>query len=308
MQTPRDSPDAHVPVLVEEVAKVLDPRPGQIVLDCTIGRAGHALCLIPMLGETGRYVGFDLDPGNVTYARQRLAPSPIPVVVEHANFAGARQVLDNLGIDRVDRILADLGFASNQCNDPTRGFSFDLDGPLDMRFDPTTPATAADLVNQLDRHALADLIRRYSDERLSQNIARKIEERRDRSPIETTRDLAQIVRSAYGARAWKQRIDPATRTFMALRIAVNGELEALRQLLDSLTGLLAPRGIAAVISFHSLEDRMVKQRFVELERQDQATRLTRRPQVASESERRRNPRCRSAKLRAIQMAVPHSAT
>lgn len=308
MQTPRDTPDAHLPVLVEEVAKLLDPRPGQIVLDCTIGRAGHALCLIPMLGETGRYVGFDLDPGNVTYARQRLSPSPIPVVVEHANFAGARQVLDNLGIDRVDRILADLGFASNQCNDPTRGFSFDLDGPLDMRFDPTTPATAADLVNQLDRHSLADLIRRYSDERLSQKIARKIEERRDRSPIEMTRDLAQIVRSAYGARAGKQRIDPATRTFMALRIAVNSELEALRQLLQSLTGLLAPNGIATVISFHSLEDRMVKQCFVELERQSQATRLTRRPQVASESERRRNPRCRSAKLRAIQMAVPHSTT
>lgn len=302
-----DAGVGHVPVLPREVLELLDPKPGEVVLDCTLGRGGHASLITPRLAPNGRYIGLDVDPTNLEFSRERLKAAPVQTDLVHANFAQARQVLDRLGIERVDCVLADLGFASNQMSDPVRGFSFAAEGPLDMRLDPTLSATAADLVNKLPERDLADLIYRYGEERLSRKIARKIADERQRAPILTTTGLAALVRRAYGpAASGRSKIDPATRTFMALRIAVNQELGALERLLEAIPGLVGNvggnfrGGRVAIISFHSLEDRLVKHAFADLHRQGLATRLTRKPVVAQEDERRDNPRSRSAKLRAIR--------
>lgn len=295
-----DQPDArHQPVLAREVVDRLEPRPGHVCLDATLGRAGHAAAIIPRLARGGRYVGLDLDPANVEYAGQRLADAPARVDVRHGDFAQAREVLDDLDIDRVDLLLADLGFASSQIDDPQRGLSFNHDGPLDMRLDPTAATTAADLVNATGEKELADLIYRYGEERLSRRIARKIVERRGREPIMTTRQLAELCVHAYRPRARRQQIHPATRTFMALRIAVNDELTRLQSLLDSLPELLRVGGRAAIVSFHSLEDRAVKHAFGHLAARGEAHILTARPDRPGEAERLANPRSRSAKLRAL---------
>ena len=201
-------------------------------------------------------------------------------------------------MDQADVVLADLGFASNQMADPARGLTFQEDGPLDMRLDPTLAQTAGDLVNQLPQDELANVLYHYGDERLSRKIARKIVEHRVREPIETTGSLAALVRQAYGPK--RQRIHPATRTFMALRIAVNGELEALEQLLAALPKVLRADGRAAIISFHSLEDRLVKQAFARWDKQGLAKRLTKKPITADPTQRSKNPRSRSAKLRGIR--------
>ena len=306
---------AHVPVLTQEVLEILRPRADKICMDCTIGRAGHAALIAPQLGLRGRYVGLDLDPINVAFARHHMAGVPCPTEVVHANFADSRRVLGELDIDRVDLLMADLGFSSNQMDDPHRGLSFRDDGPLDMRFDPGQPLKASDLVNHTSQKELADLIWKYSEERLSRKIARKIAEYRVQNPIHTTADLAGIVREAYGWRAQGKsrsrasgtahrrtaRIDPATRTFMALRIAVNAELDALGTLLRDLPDLVRPGGLVVIISFHSLEDRMVKQAFRRLKDGGIAKWITKKPLTAVSEERTGNPRSRSAKLRGLQM-------
>jgi 16S rRNA (cytosine1402-N4)-methyltransferase len=302
----------HCPVLPEQVLALLDPKPGQTILDCTVGRAGHAALILPRLAPGGHYIGLDLDPANLDFARQRLTGlaaaipgNPVRIDLIHANFISARSALENLGVARVDLLLADLGFASPQVDDPGRGLSFTREGPLDMRLDPGAAIPdAAHLVNHLPEHDLADVIYRYGEERFSRRIARKIIDARRQSPITTTTELARIVRAAYGSYGRSQRIDPATRTFMALRIAVNAELEALDQLLIAVPELLAPGGVAAVISFHSLEDRRVKQVFMQLHQAGRARRLTAKPLTAGEDEVRDNPRSRSAKLRAIRMLQP----
>lgn len=307
MDNIRQSADAgHLPVLPAQIVSLLKPASGLTMLDCTVGRGGHAAIIAPLLGPAGRYIAMDVDAGNLDYAQQRLANATTPCDFLHANFADAPAALDEIGVERVDLLLADLGFASNQMDDPTRGFSFDSDGPLDMRLDPTANVTAEKLINELGEHELADLIYQYGEEPLSRKIARKILDARKQAPISTTRELASVVRSAYGSLALRSRVDPATRTFMALRIAVNGELDALQQLLVSLPVLMKPGGRAAIISFHSLEDRFVKQRFVELQQQDQGQRLTRKPVIADDNERHANPRSRSAKLRVFEFALEQS--
>jgi len=298
--TPSERDARHQPVLLDEVMHHLAPQPGEVCLDATVGRAGHAAALVPRLAPGGRYVGLDLDPGNVEYVRDRLADAPVRVDVQHADFAQARGVLDELAVDRVDLVLADLGFASSQMDAPQRGMSFATDGPLDMRLDPTAGTTAGDLVNATGEKNLADLIYQYGEERLSRRIARKIVERRRHEPIMTTRQLADLCVAAYGPRARRQRIHPATRTFMALRIAVNDELARLQALLDSLPDLLRSGGRAVVISFHSLEDRAVKHAFRRLAAAGQAEALTAKPARPGETERLANPRSRSAKLRALR--------
>ncbi|MEX0887251.1 MAG: 16S rRNA (cytosine(1402)-N(4))-methyltransferase RsmH [Phycisphaeraceae bacterium] len=304
---PADEGDhRHLPVLADAVLELLAPAPGQIVLDCTLGRGGHAERLIARIAPGGRFVGLDLDPGNLAYARHRLEPAAARADVEmslvHGDFRDARARLDELGVGHVDALLADLGFASSQMDEPDRGFSFTREGPLDMRLDPDQGTTAGELVNTLDERELADLIYQLGEERLSRRIARKIVERRRESPIQTTSALADLVRQAYGPRGRRMRIHPATRTFMALRIAVNDELGALDALLAALPTLLAPDARAAVISFHSLEDRRVKQAFLRYQQQGDARRLTRKPRTAEDEERDANPRARSAKLRALQWA------
>ena len=297
-----DPAAGHTPVLSDQLLALLDPQPGQTVLDCTLGRAGHAALLTARIGASGTLVGLDMDEANLAFAREQLAAVPCRIELRHANFADAPHVLRELGIAGVDVLLADLGFASNQMDDPARGLSFAADGPLDMRLDRSLPHTAADLVATLDERELADVIYEYGEERLSRKIARKIVAEREQRPILTTMDLARLVRAAYG-RAGRSRIDPATRTFMALRIAVNDELGSLRRLLEHLPRLLNPGARAAIISFHSLEDRLVKQCFVAMERDGQAQRLTRKPLSATDAERHANPRSRSAKLRVLRWAA-----
>ncbi len=298
--------EGHLPVLTRQVLELLSPKAGMVCLDCTAGLGGHGSEIVPLLAPGGRYIGLDVDPGNVELAKQRLAGAPVRVDVAHANFTQAKAALGTLGVDAVDLLLADLGFASNQMSDAARGLSFNAEGPLDMRLDPGQSLTAAQLVNELDEGALADLIYQHGQERFSRRIARKIVDERHRSPINTTSQLAQIVRRAYGhSKRGKtggrhRRIDPATRTFMALRIAVNHELTSLEGLLGALPGLLRPGAVAAVISFHSLEDRLVKRAFVGLCRGGSAQKLTPKPLVADTDQRKTNPRSRSAKLRAIR--------
>jgi 16S rRNA (cytosine1402-N4)-methyltransferase len=296
----------HLPVLPREVLEYLSPAPGKVILDCTTGRAGHASLILPRLSPGGWYIGLDTDPGNARYALDTLRALKVPdakVNVVHANFAQAKEALAAVDAPKVNGLLADLGFASNQMSDPARGLSFMADGPLDMRLDTTSGITAADVVNRTSETELANLIYNYGEERLSRRIARKIVEARIKSPIQTTSELAKLCRQAYGHQA-HDRIDPATRTFMALRIQVNQELAALEELLKDLPSLLAPGGIAAIISFHSLEDRIVKHAFQALCQEGKATRLTRKPVVPAGDEVQSNARSRSAKLRAIQMVVP----
>lgn len=299
-QTNADADAGHKPVMVGEVLEALGPQPGSTVLDGTVGRAGHARAILRRLMPGGRYVGLDADPANVRFAPGTLAEFGQAFTAHHANFADARAVLDRLGIGRVDGVLADLGFASVQLDDPSRGFSFMHDGPLDMRLDPTAGYSAADLVAELDERSLADLIYRFGEERLSRPISRKIVAARRDAPIKTTRRLADIVAAAYGGRAHRQRIHPATRTFQALRIAVNDELGRLGALLERLPDLLVGEGRAVIISFHSLEDRMVKQAFRKWSDAGRAELLSRKPLRPTEAERAANPRSRSAKLRGLR--------
>ncbi len=294
------SPDAgHTPVLPQQVLETLAPAPGKIILDCTLGRGGHAGLILPRLAPGGRYIGLDADPANVQYVRAAHPNPPVELTLLHRNFADAPGVIAELGSGGVDGVLADLGWASTQIADPQRGFSFMTDGPLDMRLDPTQGLTAAELVNGLDQRELADLIWRYGEERFSRRIAQKIVDERRLQPITTTGRLAQICAAAYGPARHRSRIDPATRTFQALRIAVNDELDRLRTLLELLPSLLKPGGRGVFISFHSLEDRLVKHAFRDLASNDRARVLTKKPLTADEAERAANPRSRSAKLRAI---------
>lgn len=294
-----DTAHGHVPVLLDAVLGLLDPQAGQTCVDGTLGRGGHAAAIIPRLGPGGTYLGLDMDPGNADYARQRLAPiaaeAGVTLNIHHRNFVALRSLLDR----PVDLVLADLGFASTQMDDATRGLTFSAeDAPLDMRLDPTLPTTAADLVNTLPPNELANLLYELGEERLSRRIARKIAEARENRPIQKAGELARLVRRAYGPQAGASRIDPATRTFMALRIAVNAELEALDRLLEDLPSVLKPGGRVAIISFHSLEDRRVKQALQRWDRSGVMRPLTRKPVVAEEAEVAANPRSRSAKLRA----------
>jgi 16S rRNA (cytosine1402-N4)-methyltransferase len=302
----------HLPVMAEQVLGLLDPQPGMICLDCTVGRGGHATLVAPRLGPAGRLIGIDLDSANLEFVRDRLGGCLPALDLVHSDFREAHAALAELGVSQVDLILADLGFSSSQMDDPQRGFSFSHEGPLDMRLDRSRKLTAAELVNRLPEKQLANLIWEYGEERASRKIARKIVECRRQAPIDTTLQLAQIVRQACGRLrtsgpgrrnkpAGRPRIDVATRTFMALRIAVNDELEALRQFLGRMPQLLRPGGKAVLISFHSLEDRQVKQAFMALKRQRTAEWLTKGPLTADRGQRDGNPRSRSAKLRAIRM-------
>lgn len=295
----------HVSVLRREVLELLIPagRTTNRILDCTLGLGGHAQALLELAGTDARLVGMDADESNVILARRNLACLSGQVRLFHANFSDVRDVLQQVGWDRVDALLADLGFASNQLDDPARGLSFLQDGPLDMRLDQHLPRTAADIVNQVGEKDLADLIYTFGEERYSRRIARAIASARRNGRIERTLELADIVGRALPApvRQTRRGVHPATRTFQALRIAVNDELANLDTLLEHLPEIVAPGGRAAIISFHSLEDRRVKQRFAGLSNEGRATILTKKPITPTEAEAQANPRSRSAKLRGIEM-------
>jgi 16S rRNA (cytosine1402-N4)-methyltransferase len=284
----------HVPVLLEEVLHWLQPRPGGVVVDGTLGGGGHTRALAQQVGPSGLVVAMDRDGGAVDAARTALGGLPVKPV--QGNFCDLPEVLEELGIAAVDAILLDLGVSSDQLNDPERGFSFSAAGPLDLRFDRTRGEPARRLVNRLSAEHLADLIFRYGEERYSRRVARAIVARRRDRPIDSAADLAALVRGCV-PRSRHERIDPATRTFQALRIAVNEELKSLEIALRRLPGILNAGGRLAVISFHSLEDRRVKEAF----RGDSRLKsLVRKPIVPSLEEVDRNPRSRSAKLRVAE--------
>ncbi len=290
--TPSRGP-AHVAVLPEEVVRLLDPKPGETFVDCTTGVGGHARLIAERVGPGGRVIGFDQDAGMLAIAREQLAGRPVTLV--RANFDQVAEVLANMGVGRVDGVLADLGFCSDQLADPSRGFSFRDDGPLDMRLDPTAGQTAADLVNTLSEGALADVFFEYGEERKSRWVARRIVARRGDRPFATTADLADVVRKSVPRSG---SLDPATRVFQALRIAVNDELGALDRLLGALPVIVRPGGRAGVISFHSLEDRRAKQALYRSPGVWEP--VTKKPVEAGPAEVAANPRARSAKLRAAR--------
>ncbi|HJT75859.1 MAG TPA: 16S rRNA (cytosine(1402)-N(4))-methyltransferase RsmH, partial [Gemmataceae bacterium] len=243
-------------MLPSEVLQALEPAPGQVVVDCTVGAGGHARLLAERVVPGGRLIGLDQDAAMLDLARPRL--DGLPVTLVQANFDRLREVLDELGLTAADGVLADLGVCSDQLDAAERGLSFQQSGPLDMRLDPSQGEPASALLRRLSERDLADVFYHYGEERFSRRIARRIVETRKREPLETTEQLAQLVRRCVPRpRGRRPAIDPATRVFQALRIAVNDELGALDRLLVSLPRVLRPGGRAAVISFHSLEDRKV---------------------------------------------------
>ena len=290
----------HVPVLLEEVLEYLNVRPGGVICDATLGLAGHSSEIAKRLGGKGKLIGFDRDPEAMVAARVRLEEvrtelgSEMPeLVFEPRAFSEASNVIDP---GSLDGLLADFGVSSLQLDEAHRGFSFRSDGPLDMRQDTRTGETAEQVVNQEDENELADLIYEFGEERRSRRIARAIVRAR---PIRSTAELAQIV-SAAAPSMKGDKIHPATRTFQALRIRVNNELGEIQSLLKSAGSLLKPGGRLVLISFHSLEDRLVKDAFREAGRNKEFEVLTKKPIVADEQEQMRNPRSRSAKLRAVE--------
>lgn len=291
---------AHVPVLLAETLTALAPRAGGAYCDCTLGRGGHAEAILERSAPDGRLVGIDRDPVAIEASRVRLGRFGARVTLLHGAFGAIREHLAMAGVPSVDGLVADLGVSSPQLDEAERGFSFQREGPLDMRMDPTCGPTAKELVASLSENELADVLYTLGDERKSRPIARAIKRREAEGALETTRDLRDAIVSAVG-RGRPGSIDPATRSFQALRIAVNREDGELRDLLAALPDVLAPGGVAAIIAFHSHEDRAVKRAF---RGSDVLVPLTKKPVIASGEEAARNPRARSAKLRAARRLGP----
>jgi 16S rRNA (cytosine1402-N4)-methyltransferase len=291
----------HEPVLESEVVDLLEPSRGGLFVDCTVGLGGHARALLAS-GAT-RLLGLDRDATALSLATESLTPWHDRVELVHADYRELPSVLASRGIVAVDGALADLGVSSMQLDTPDRGFSFRRDEPLDMRMDQSSGPTAAQLLAEVEEVDLANVIFRYGEERFSRRIARALVSARQSEPIATTGRLAEIVRRAIPRKGY-QRIDPATRTFQALRIWVNRELEGLDAFLVDASRLLRAGARLAVITFHSLEDRIVKHAFRALAAGEGAVRvLTRKPVIPGDAEVARNPRARSAKLRAIERLI-----
>jgi 16S rRNA (cytosine1402-N4)-methyltransferase len=286
----------HVPVMLHEVVELLNLRPDGTYIDATLGGGGHAEAILRSL-KGGKVLGIDRDPQMTEQARKRLAAVDGRFMALEGNFAEIDRLHAASGLPPANGMLADLGISSIQLEDPSRGFSFERSGPLDMRMDPQSSPTAAELVNQSRERDLADLIFRLGEERHSRRIARAITGAR---PIQSTTSLAQVVMRAIPFRAGHHHIHPATRTFLALRLAVNQELENLAQFLARALSVLSPQGRLVILSFHSLEDRLVKQAFQRWRSEGLARILTPKPLRPSEGEGRTNPRSRSAKLRAAE--------
>jgi len=301
---------AHRPVMVTEVLEWLRPRPGGCYLDATVGEGGHAEAILEASGPDGRVIGFDRDSHVLAVAGERLAGYGLRCTLVQGDYREMDERWPLLGVETVDGILLDLGLSSYQLDQPERGFSFRTDGPLDMRFDPSQGATAADLVARSSDEELGQWLREYGEERWARRIARAIVRHREREPLLTTQQLASVIERAVPPAARHGRIHPATRTFQALRIVVNRELDELGDALERLIARLTSGGRLCVLTYHSLEDRIVKHRFraIAAAREGAAsglTVLTKRPLRPSPEEIEANPRARSAKLRVIEHgAIP----
>ena len=306
---------SHIPVMLDECISGLNIRPDGIYVDGTAGGAGHSSAIAGLLGENGRLISLDRDPDAVAAASERLSPFPNAQVV-HSNYSQLREVLDNLGIDKVDGVLMDLGVSSFQLDEESRGFSYHADAPLDMRMSKEG-LSAADVVNTFPEQELAKIIFEYGEEKFSRRIAANIVAARNEAPVNTTLQLADIIRKSVPQKARRDK-NPCKKTFQAIRIAVNGELDHLSKGLDDAFYSLKPGGRLAVITFHSLEDRLVKQRFAGwckgcicppdfpqcvCGHKPQGILVNRKPVEAGEKELERNNRSRSAKLRIIERSA-----
>ena len=305
----------HIPVLLDECMEGLNIRPDGIYLDLTAGGAGHSSAIAERLGENGRLIAFDRDPDAVKAATERLAVYKNAMVV-HSNYSDLRSVLDDLGVDKVDGILMDLGVSSHQLDEGSRGFSYHTDAPLDMRMSQTG-MSAADIVNTFSEQQLSNILFEYGEEKFARRIAANIVGHRDAEPIKTTLQLADIIRESVPQKARRDK-NPCKKTFQAIRIAVNGEFDHLYKGLDEAFESLKPQGRLAVITFHSLEDRIVKQRFAGwcrgcicppdfpqcvCGRKPQGILVNKKPIEANEKELESNNRSRSAKLRVIERSA-----
>lgn len=291
----------HQAVLINSVLSYLDLKPGQIVLDGTIGSGGHAEAILKAINPGGTLIGLDQDEEAIKRAEKRLnTHGHHRVVLKRLNFRHLDQALSLLNIKQVHAVLLDIGLSSDQLGDPGRGFSFQEEGPLDMRMDRNLETTAGDLIAGLKESELISVFREYGEERYAGRIARAIVLQRQKKPIGTTSALKTLIEEAVPAKYRHGRIHPATRVFQALRIAVNDELGALREALPKAFEALAKEGKLAVISFHSLEDRMVKRFFVDQKAKGEGKILTKKPVTATDHEIEANPRSRSAKLRVIE--------
>ncbi|MBN1866424.1 16S rRNA (cytosine(1402)-N(4))-methyltransferase RsmH [Candidatus Sumerlaeota bacterium] len=307
----------HQPAMVEEVTRLLQPRPGDTIVDCNLGTGGHSLALLEACGGRGFLVGLDLDDAVLLLARQRFRSREIPsrsYALVQANHSDLAQVLGSLGLTGADRIVMDLGASSLHYDDPARGFSLQAEGPLDMRYDRTQGPTAAEIVNTWGERELSRLFRQEGDERWAARIVRRIVARRSERPFETTADLAREVGAAIPRKAWSPRIHPATRVFLALRVEVNDEVRSLEEALAAALEALKPKGRLAVLTFQSNEDRRTKRILREAcrDRIDEADPwgrvkepakfrdLTKKPLGPSPEEIEKNPRARSARLRGVE--------
>jgi 16S rRNA (cytosine1402-N4)-methyltransferase len=315
---------AHQPVMADRVTQLLRPRPGGVYLDATLGLGGHAERLLHASAPDGRVVGIDLDPHALALARERLAWAGDRLVTVAASFADLAAVAGRLGLAAVDGVLYDLGVSSLQLDEPDRGFSYRADAPLDMRMDPTSGITAAEVLATYPRAELARILREYGEERFAGRIARLLDQARRRAPIATTGQLVELVKAAVPAAARRTGPHPARRAFQALRIEVNRELEALEASLPQAVELLAPGGRLVVLAYHSLEDRIVKRALAEAAgragdtpprlpvaagaARPELALLTRRPETPTAAEVAANPRAESAKLRAAEKLRPAGAT
>ena len=309
-----DQAYGHKPVLLDECLEALAIKPDGIYLDGTLGRAGHSLEIVKRL-TTGRLIGIDRDETAIAAAQERLADYADRVTLVHSNFDRVREILDELGIDGADGMLFDLGVSSPQLDDAERGFSYRHDAPLDMRMDRTAALCAREVVNEWSYEELRRILFAYGEERYAPLIAKHIVQKREEAPIETTLQLAQIIKAAMPPSALREKQHPANRSFQAIRIAVNGELDALPPMLEAAADKLHTGGRLAVISFHSLEDRVIKQTMQALAtgctcppnfpvcvcgKKPKMKLISRKPIVSGEAELAYNPRARSAKLRVAE--------
>jgi len=290
----------HTPVMPREVEDILALRPGECLVDGTLGLGGHSKTLARHLGARGKIIGVDRDKESIEKAKENLKDVQTPIQFVYDDFRNLDAVLDHLGIDQVDAMLFDFGVSSFQLDDAQRGFSLKADGPLDMRMDQENWISASDLVNSLSEREISAILKNFGEERWHHRIARSIVNRRSQRPIVSTNDLKDIVLKAMPAHQRRQKIHPATRTFQALRIAVNRELESIELVLDKCLDYLRPGGRVAVLSFHSLEDRIVKHKFRQFKKEGRGDILTKKPLRPTEEESRDNSRARSARLRGIR--------
>lgn len=290
----------HIPVMLNEVLEHLNLKEGSVVVDGTLGLAGHSLEILNRIGPKGRLIGIDRDSEILLKAKEKLAPYIDQCELVHSNYCQIAEVLRSLAIEKVDGILLDLGVSSYQLDNPLRGFSVQKQGPLDMRMDQGNGITAFDLVNALPEKELSDIIKNFGEERWHLRIARQIVKQRAIAPIDTTEELSRVVLQAMPKdRRW-QKIHPATRTFQGLRIAVNQELESLETALDKCIERLNPEGRMAVIAFHSLEDRIVKNKFRDFKKAGKVNLIVKKPLRPTELEEKQNIRARSARLRIVE--------